>query len=109
MTPNVSGDPGGFADQPLAPENPPAQVIVINPPKESGNPWSQPTAYRPDTDRFIGAETHPALKYSMPQVDGSQYAPTVVAPAGVPQYQSVRVSDPVPTVPAKMTEPKPGT
>jgi hypothetical protein len=101
MTPAVSDTDGGYMVQPMAPENlAPAQVIVINPPDVVGNPWAQPTAYRPDTDRFIGPEVHPALKYSNPGVSGSQYAPSVVIPAGVPQYGAKRVVDPVPAVAA---------
>lgn len=102
MTPNVIGDPGGFVEQPLAPETPaPAQVIVINAPKTEANPWASPTAFRPSTDQFIDSNAHPALRYMNAPQNGSQYAPTVVAPAGTPKYTHGPIMAPVPAVAGK--------
>lgn len=102
MNPTVIGDQSGFASQPDVLANPPAQqVIVINPPPPDSNPWASPTAYRPSTDQFIGDEVHPGLKYSTPQVNGSQYGPAVVSPAGTPQYKKAPVTVPIPAGPPK--------
>lgn len=101
----VSTDPGGYVMQPETAANPPAQVVIVNPPAQVSNPWAQPTAFRPPTDQFIGPELHPANKYSMSMGNVSQYAPQTVAPSGVPQYHTAPVQTPTATVSANQYDP----
>lgn len=83
----VTVDSGGYMVQDMPAAAPiPAQVVVVNPPDFPGNPWAQPTAYRPSTDQYIGPYPVPAVTAAQSSPSVSQYAPAQVTPAGTPQY-----------------------
>ena len=80
----------------------PAPVVPVEPVEVIANPWAQPTAYRPRSSSDLSANDLPVLRYANSAQNVSQYAPTIVAPAGIPQYTRKRVVNPVPTVPGKL-------
>jgi hypothetical protein len=116
---SVNPPDGGFQSYPPQSQLPPSVTVVVNNPPQSlpqvqrgaQDPYATATAYRPNTDRFIGEALHPALENALATdpADRSRYLPSVVYPSGTPgystSYNGVMSTDaPNPNIPHDPTE-----